>query len=512
MSAARGGAASSAARRALIPPAATAWGYVRHELLYLCFALMEVSLLTPMALVILGWARYWPAGLVLLWLLLLMLVPLNLVRLMSLLRVGVRRQRRVMIVALLLVVVVSWRSLLYTPSGLFDFGWLRQFMANLAEGSSLVWVRDLSVFLLTVFVWWRGIRLAMRQPEIGNVGLRLRLGGLILAPLVAWFSISFLNISVVPFLLLFFLAGLTAAALVRAENIEQEQRGTAATLNARWFAVVGGAAVITVALGAVGAAFLSGDSLLVVAGWLSPLWLALQFGGAVVGVVLFQLTYPLFQVLALLVNALGRVLTAAMGPVAAVLAQMGLLEEEATLAIPTPPPEAAGPLGEVAGKAGTVALMLGLIIVVALALARVYQRAALAARDSSPSLARQDAGAPPGAARRLLERLGLAGRWRAAASIRRVYRQMCRAAADAGYPRLEAETPYEYLPSLARAWPDHAAETRLVTEAFVRVRYGELPETAEELEAILSAWQRLEAAGPQRGEMPIEAPSLARRE
>jgi hypothetical protein len=166
----------------------------------------------------------------------------------------------------------------------------------------------------------------------------------------------------------------------------------------------------------------------------------------------------------------------------------------------------------VAGKAGTVAIMLGLIIVVALALARVYQRATLAARDSSPSRSRHDGDGPAGPGRRLLELLGLGGRWRAAASIRRVYRLMCLAAAAAGYPRLDTETPFEYLPSLDRAWTDYNDETRLITEAFVRVRYGELPETTEELDAILDAWRRLEEAGPQRGEPPAEAPSLTRRE
>ena len=38
----------------LVPPSATVWGYIRHELLYLGFALMEIALLTPIVLVILG--------------------------------------------------------------------------------------------------------------------------------------------------------------------------------------------------------------------------------------------------------------------------------------------------------------------------------------------------------------------------------------------------------------------------------------------------------------------------
>ncbi|MBX7252555.1 MAG: hypothetical protein K1X50_11285, partial [Candidatus Promineofilum sp.] len=399
--------APAVARRTLAAPAATAWGYVRHELLFLSFALMETALLTPLVLVVLGWARYWSAGLVLLWLLLLMLLPLNLARLMSLLHVSLRRQQRVQMIALLLAVFFSWRQLLYTPAGPLDLGWLRQFAANLADSESLVWARDLSVFVVTLLVWWRGVRLAVRQPEIGNAGLRLRLGGLIFAPLLVWFSGRFLNTSVVPFLLLFFLAALTAVALVRAENIEREQRGTAATLNARWFGVVAGAAATIVFAGGAVAAFLSGDSLVAVLSWLSPLWRALQFGATVVGAVLFRLSLPLLELLGVLTEALGRVLLAIMGQVAAGLQRLGFLQSAEVTVTPTPTPEAAGPLGVLAGKGLTVFIMLAAVVVIGLALARVYQRATFAARTSEASRTLAADEEEPGLGRRVLERLGL---------------------------------------------------------------------------------------------------------
>ena len=504
--------AGTASRRALVAPAATVWGMVRHELLFLSFALMEVALLTPMVLNGLGWARYWSTPLVLLWLLLVMLLPLNLVRLMALLHVNLRRQRRVLMVVLLLVVLLSWRQLVYTPGGLLEFSWLGQFAANLAEAGNLAWARDLSIFIITVLVWWRGIRLAARQPEIGNVGLRLRLGGLILAPLMVWFSSRFLSVSVVPFVLLFFLAGLTAVALVRAENIEQEQRGTAATLNARWFGVVAAAALGIVLIGGTGAAVLSGDSLLVVVSWLSPLWQALKFVGTVVGAVVFELIYPAVRVLALFVNWLGSVLMPLMESVVAQLQGLNLLGGGEEVVVPTPTVTPPGAAEVLASKTGAALLMLALMAVVALALARIYRQATFAARDSTASRADGAADGEPGAGRRLLERLGLLRQWRAAASIRRVYRLMCRAAAAAGYPRLEAETPTEYLPTLGQVWPDNATETRFITNAFIRVRYGELPETAEELEAIRAAWRRLEGIEPHRRAVPDAAPTLTKRE
>ena len=71
---------------------------------------------------------------------------------------------------------------------------------------------------------------------------------------------------------------------------------------------------------------------------------------------------------------------------------------------------------------------------------------------------------------------------------------MCMAAAQKGYPRAEHETPYEYLATLAKAWPAQGAETTLITEAYNRAHYGELPENEAEMQQILDAWKRLSAA------------------
>jgi len=501
-------------RRSLTAPSATVWGYIRHELLFLGFALMELALITPVVMVILSWARYWPAYQIALWLLLLMLLPLNLVRLMGLVRVELKYQYRVLIIALLATIVLSWRLLLYNASSLLDFGWLGQFAGSLGEGGNLLWTRDLSVFLVTAFMWWRGIRLASRYPEINNVGLRLRLGGLIFLPLVVWFGNSFLDISVVPFVLMFFLAGLTVVSLVRAENIEQERSGTAATLNARWFVAVFGAALGIILAGGILSAFVAGESLFTVIAWLAPFWRALQFGATVAGVTLLDLAGPALDVSARLVQLLAAVLALILRQVSAGLRQAGFGQDLAPPVLPTPEATPGFVIPEVGTKAITVVIMLGLIVLVAWGLARAYRQASFAARESERSqIGRNTEAEETGLGRRLLNRLGLLRQWRVAASVRRIYRLTCRAAAEAGYPRLGSETPYEFLPTLARVWPDLSAETRLITEAFVRVRYGEIPETEEELEAIRAAWSRVEAAQPHRREVTTDSgPKLAKRE
>ena len=81
---------------------------------------------------------------------------------------------------------------------------------------------------------------------------------------------------------------------------------------------------------------------------------------------------------------------------------------------------------------------------------------------------------------------------RAAVSIIKIYQQMIQIGSEVGYPRDVAETPYEYLTTLIKLWPDHKQEVQLITRAYVKVRYGEFPETKEEFETIKSAWERVQ--------------------
>lgn len=491
----------------------SAWSRVRRELVYFSFTVQEASLLTPFVLVVMSWSRFWPPALVFLWLLLLILVPFNLLRLMSLLQWERTRQRRVMAVAMVVTVILSWRMLLYEASSPFDLTWLRQFATNMAEAGNLVWTRDLSIFVFTIFGWWRGMRLASKTLSIGNAGLRLRVGGLIIMPLVAWLATSFLEFSVVPFILLFFLSSLAAVALVRAEHIEADRTGHAATLSAGWFLTVLAAALGVVLLGGALAAFISGESLFQVLGVFSPLWRSLQFGGTVSGLTMFELLQPLLDVFAAAVQFLATILASILGRVSeGVRFLSGTIPEqpplptlEVTPEVVTAPPAM--------GKIVAAGLMLGLILLIAWGLSKLYQQATFAARESRRSGPLQDSVANDSALDRLLQRFGVFQQWRAAASIRRIYENMCHAAAAAGYPRLEAETPYEYLATLAKTWPAFQSDSRLITEAFVRIRYGELPETPEEFAEIQEAWRRLESAEVDPLDQPKEAlPTLEKRQ
>jgi hypothetical protein len=81
----------------------------------------------------------------------------------------------------------------------------------------------------------------------------------------------------------------------------------------------------------------------------------------------------------------------------------------------------------------------------------------------------------------------------AAALVRRIYAQLMDLCEKLGYARPVAVTPLEFLPTLRQIFPEGESQVSLITNAYLRVRYGELSETAAEVEDIRQAWRWLRA-------------------
>ncbi|HID51338.1 MAG TPA: DUF4129 domain-containing protein [Anaerolineae bacterium] len=458
------------------------WAYVQHELIYLTWATMDVSLLVPLMMAIMLWARLWPPGLVLLLTLSIMLFSFNLTRLMGALGLPPGRQQIVTAVTLLLVILFSLGTLVHSGS------------VPLFRDNGGLLIQDSILFVVIVLLWVRGIQLAKRGYSIQRAGLRLRIGGLILAPLLIIFSKQ-LWWDVTPFIMLFFLAGFTAVALIRAEEAEQDQSGQIVVLQPRWFVVVFAAALLVVLLATILALLLSGTPAAALAGGLGALVQAFQL---TLTVSLFSLVY-LLSPLMLLTQFFFEA-------IAILFRERGLnLPNPNQLFRPFPQVRPDEPLVFDTGAEANwqiILILLGLavILLAALLIRRSYRQGSLAERDAmrADGLAAADDVAAEGLARRLLSKLGLWRQWRTAVSIRRIYRHMLKAAAVSGYPRPQAQTPYEYLPTLAQVWPEHRQDTEFITNAYVKVRYGEIPEDKAEIEAIKAAWQRLESTPPQQ--------------
>ncbi len=472
------------------------WVHAQHELLYISWGLMEIAIFAPLSFALLRWAHYWPPEQIILWLLLLMFLPFNLVRLMSLLEIPTSRQQTANALILIFIILLSIRTLIYAPQTWHDTSWIADFFANIGEAGNSLWLRDLAIFFIIIIMWQRGLRLSNRQFNLEQTGYRLRMG-VIIAPIAIWFSRVGQGWNATPFILLYFLAGLTALSLVRADEMERARTGFSASLSPHWLAYIFGASLLTVTLGGLLAALISGESLFAIAGWMAPLLGAFYLGGTVIVSTILYLGQPVITLFATIIDWLALRLQQ--------FAQNNWIDPQIptvdfTELMGTP---AATDIVEVIAPPSfntrilAILLMVTAVLIVSLALGKLFRQASFAARESDRVGGKEQPGeAQPGMGRRLLRRLGLWRKWRAAASVRRIYRDMLKAAEENGFPRGESETPYEFLSVLAQIWPENQADSNLITQAFVKVRYGELPETQAELDVLEAAWERLKEAEP----------------
>ena len=179
------------------------WDFFRHEFLFIAWAFMEVALIAPLFMAFSPWTRFWSPAEVTIWLLLIMLIPFNISRVTSILRLSVQRQQIIMVVSLVAVLLAAWRALIYPPSDPLEASWLSVMVGHLGDSSDPRWSRELAIFAIISVMWWRGIALAGRGVDYRDTGLRMRVGILLAVFFVAGLAGSQLAWSVTPFILLF---------------------------------------------------------------------------------------------------------------------------------------------------------------------------------------------------------------------------------------------------------------------------------------------------------------------
>jgi hypothetical protein len=86
---------------------------------------------------------------------------------------------------------------------------------------------------------------------------------------------------------------------------------------------------------------------------------------------------------------------------------------------------------------------------------------------------------------------GLRRRW-VESVVRRIYARLLRLAAERGVERRPSETPLEFSSRLQFSYPDAQAAALLITQAYNKVRYGELPDEEIDLQGVRSSWQHLQ--------------------
>lgn len=486
-----------------------AWAYARRELVFISWALMEVTLIVPLSLAILPWTdEWWGWQRLFIGVLLLMLAGFYLARFLYHIQLPGLDQRNILLGTGLLLLILAVRNINYQPESLFDFSWLGQSLRNLTLASSNLWLRDLFLLALTALSWWRGLTLLNRDIDVVRVGQRFRVGGLYIAPVVILLASFRLDWSILPFLLFFFVISLTAVALTRAESTEKAQNAILSSLSPRWLGLVVSLSVITTFLGGATAVFVSNSPWETLGHWLTPLWQALRWAGTTIGLTASFIVAPFLDSFEAFIQFLISIW------------KRGF----AMLFVPNPDASAQdnnrGFEGfmqaynewlqkqELGGQSGWFShinwrfVILGLVLFIALLILVQYYRKNLIARgngrfgkillDVTERLAFTRTPRQKGKGKKSDWR-----NWRTAVSIIKIYQQMTQIGSEIGFPRGSSETPYEYLTTLVKIWPDHNPDVQLITHAYVKVRYGEFPETKEEFEAIKSAWERVKKTAVQ---------------
>jgi len=468
---------------------------LRQEVTHLLAALMEAMWIAPWFVVLLSGVQDATAPQVLLYVAANISAALLIVRLLDA-RGMWENLRQIVFLAGLVLALLATVGVIFPPAA--------HPLARPAPGDDLASTPVVTIpplvpaLILIGLVWWRGLRLALVPPTPTRIAFGMRLG-----------ILSFVAASLVPVarpvmlaaLPPFFFFGLLGTSLARAIGL-RESGGQAASFGPRWTVFMILAVSGITLLGVLITALVSGLDPATFSQILEPLLAAVVFFFTL-------LMTPIFFLLGAIVEAIIKALTAG-----------GVLSEEEALGLGTliepGEPQQANRLEEllrqlqdflaaIGGIETCLSILVLLLVVAVIVLTlRRQQRAALQEGEEREDLEGDVLGSlrdlfrrGVGAVNRALNTIGQFGLGRdllAALTVRRAYAQMVRQAGKLGYPRAASQTPYEFRSVLHAAFPEAQEAVDTITEAYVRVHYGEAPESEDALAAVIRALDAFKAA------------------
>lgn len=386
--------------------------------------------------------------------------------------------------------LLSIRLLIFPTLPLWNLAWLGTALRAIYDqgpGSAAI------LFLLGInlFLWIRVATATGRSLTFFGVGVSFRLGML----LALLGNSLLLGIARQPvqqallYLWLFFGFGLLAVALARTdEKAFRATQSSGTTLP--WGRLVQLIAMTTsVILVAIGAGLIyTPPAVRAVIGWFSPLWNLLGAILLYLFSVIFILLGPLLERLAEAVRAL----MANLEPLPVTEGEFGPLDP-ATEAIS---------IGEIVQNVALIRyclvtlVLFGILFLIWLLFARTRLREVATEREATDAEGFALGGNPFNRLRNLadlLRRYGLRPGLLAAISVQNLYANVCRLAARRGYPRPAAQPPDEYLSQLRAAFPGQDVALLRLTNAYMRVHYGDHPADEPELAQLRSDYTAIQA-------------------
>jgi hypothetical protein len=285
-----------------------------------------------------------------------------------------------------------------------------------------------------------------------------------------------------PFLL-YLLFAITSLTSARLASISNQSNVKVSGLKRSWFAWI---LALTLALIILGSSigWLTGVVFVSFTNWL----LRIAYGMGVSLLVLFF--SPLIALIGLLLPWLDRLLKSITNK------PFGLEQLEFIQSLNKPDPVKAAHVNDLINQIITIVLIAALIITTIIVIIgtrrRVLRNRLKDSDDLVSRAAERKLGRAPGIIPGLLSsRLASARRWLAAARIRRIYQNLMEYCGKLDNPRLPAFTPHEFLPQLISLFPDHTAQVTMLTNVYQQVRYGEIPESLDEMQQIMVSWNQI---------------------
>lgn len=404
------------------------------------------------------------------------------------------KARGLMLGALLLAILLSWRAFLHPTVALLDWTWIRAAGADLITGQAGGhWL----VMAVVVFLWWRGLALSRREFVFSAVALAFRTGVLLLVVGTVLLAVA-TGRQVNGLIYLFFFAGLLAVALTRLEEVGLVRGELGRRFDVFWLLLL--VATVALVLG-IGGLFTVAASAAGIAA-LRSLWAPV--GDTLIWAVLTLISLllrPFEPLLQRLVNLLSQFWLSLLDQdLALAPAQFEPLVDQVESARSELMLQAAATATRLVCGAALLAIMLLAGLWALKQQRRRLQEVAEEHSELDTGLLGTLQGLVASGRQwlrrtgELVGRFGLSSDLLAAVSVRALYANMTRLARQRGYPRHRAATPYDYLPDLLAAFPQATDEARAITDAYVGVHYGELPTTRDELARLRAAYERLKSS------------------
>jgi hypothetical protein len=398
---------------------------------------------------------------------------------------------RLVLVAILLIGLYSISRLLVYPGSSISFGEVINRTILSLENVFKTIPEGFLVILMGLYLFWRGIVISSSGSfEIRAIERKFRVGILLLG----FFGIIFRE-SQVTYMLdvlpLYFTSGLLAVTFSRTSTLGRGITAYRLPYTVSWFIGMAGLTAITILLGLFSAKALQSQIADQIFGFFSRSFEQLfNF--------LEILLLPLVEAFIYIAEKIIEFLTRFIDPESL----LGTPQE--FQGIPTPEPFQQGEtIFELPPWVSVIIVILILIGLVILILRRADKRyrypVSFVDDEGETIYGPKDVRSR---FRRLLKQVregvelvrhfGLGRRMYAATVIRRIYMQLLYLADDLGRPRLRSETPYEFQEELTVLFPDQSEEVKLITDAYVHVRYGELPEEDQIVSKVERAWDLID--------------------